>query len=223
MHSALVMQDKETDSYWSIMTGDSVAGTFRSTRLVELPLGVKAQWKDWVRDHPDTAVLSVDGREHIDTNPYDNYFGSDEGFRGSEARDTRLPTKQSIYAFLLAERKFAVPFSAFEGGGTFEAARHASSCTGPRESRSTTRPWPGAPPARVSRVATASGTTSPRAPASTQRIGASRVARVPSRSASRASIPSGTPGASRILGPSCWEPAASTTLLDRTIWARSDK
>jgi hypothetical protein len=56
LHSALVMQDKETDSYWSIMTGDSLA---------ELPLGVKSQWKDWVASHPDTVVLSVEGADEI--------------------------------------------------------------------------------------------------------------------------------------------------------------
>jgi len=48
MHAALVMRDKETDTYWSIMTGDAIAGDLRGTPLEELPLGEKAQWKDWV-------------------------------------------------------------------------------------------------------------------------------------------------------------------------------
>ena len=26
MHASLVMRDKETDTYWSIMTGDAIAG-----------------------------------------------------------------------------------------------------------------------------------------------------------------------------------------------------
>ena len=61
MQGSLVMQDKETDSYWSIMTGKSEGGAQGGTRLNELPVGVKLQWKEWVRRHPDTVVLSVDG------------------------------------------------------------------------------------------------------------------------------------------------------------------
>jgi hypothetical protein len=120
MHSSLVMQDKETDSYWSIMTGDSLAGELKGTPLEELPVGVKAQWKDWFAAHPDTLVLSVEGREHEDVNPYDNYFSSAEGFRGMTATDDRLPTKTPIYAFQLDGDPYAVPFSSFEDGGTFK-------------------------------------------------------------------------------------------------------
>ena len=101
------------------MTGDAIAGDFKGTSLVELPLGVKTQWKDWVLAHPDTTVLSVRGQEHVDNNPYDNYFDSADGFRGTEARDGRLPTKASIYAFQLGGHPYATPFDAFEGGAPF--------------------------------------------------------------------------------------------------------
>jgi hypothetical protein len=124
MHAALVMRDKETDSYWSIMTGDAIAGDLEGTPLEEWPLGEKAQWKDWVALHPDTLVLSVNGEEHVENNPYDNYFSSDSGFRDVAARDGRLETKAPIYSFQLGEEKFAVPFSAFEGGAVFQAGGH---------------------------------------------------------------------------------------------------
>ena len=119
MHAALVMRDKETDTYWSIMTGDAIAGDLKGTRLEELPLGEKTQWKDWVDRHPDTDVLSVDGREHIESNPYDNYFASDSGFRGTSAKDGRLDTKDPIYSFHLDGKAYAVPFKAYEGGAVF--------------------------------------------------------------------------------------------------------
>jgi len=119
MHAALVMRDKETDSYWSIMTGDAIAGDLKGTALEEWPLGEKAQWKDWVARHPDTLVLSVNGEEHVEDNPYDNYFASDSGFREIAARDGRLETKVPIYSFQLGEGKFAAPFSAFEEGAVF--------------------------------------------------------------------------------------------------------
>jgi len=121
MHAALVMRDKETDSYWSIMTGDAIAGDLEGTRLEEWPLGEKAQWKDWAARYPDTLVLSVNGEEHVENNPYDNYFASDSGFRDIAARDRRLETKQPIYSFHLGGKKYAVPFSSFEDGGILHA------------------------------------------------------------------------------------------------------
>ena len=121
IHASLVMQDKETDSYWSIMSGESLAGEYQGTRLLELPVGAKMRWKDWVAEHPETLVLSVDGVEHAERNPYDSYFSSRDGFRGAVADDPRLRTKETIYAFQLDGRAYAVPFSLFEGGGAFEA------------------------------------------------------------------------------------------------------
>lgn len=117
LYSALVMQDKESDTYWSIMTSDAIAGEQKGTQLRELPVGTKAQWRDWKRDHPDTLVLSVNGREHVQNNPYDNYFSSEAGFRDATARDTRLETKASIYAFGGGGQKYAVPFPAFQRDG----------------------------------------------------------------------------------------------------------
>ena len=116
LHASLVMRDKETDSYWAIMEGVSLAGTMQGESLRELPLGEKAQWRQWVREHPKTLVLSVDGVEHVDNNPYDNYFKNDKGFRGVEADDKRLSTKAPIFAFERVGQKFAVPFSVFENG-----------------------------------------------------------------------------------------------------------
>ncbi len=120
LHSALVMRDKETGSYWPIMSGLAAAGKLAGARLEELPLGEKMAWSDWVRKHPNTVVLSVDGVEHIANSPYDQYFASDSGFRQAEARDKRLATKEPIWAFELDGRQFAVPFRAFEDGGVFE-------------------------------------------------------------------------------------------------------
>jgi hypothetical protein len=121
VHYSLVMRDKETDSYWSLMTGEALAGTLEGTRLIELPIGEKAQWKDWLAEHPETLVLSVDGVEHESNNPYEGYFDSDEGFRGSAAKDDRLPTKAPIYSFQLEGRAYAVPFEAIESGAAFRA------------------------------------------------------------------------------------------------------
>lgn len=115
-HYALVMADKETDSYWSIMTGDALAGPLAGTPLEELPMGSKARWKDWVAAHPETLVLSVDGEEHDDSNPYENYFTSERTPQGAEGKDDRLPPKAPVYTFQRSGQAYAIPYSAFEGG-----------------------------------------------------------------------------------------------------------
>ncbi len=63
INSSLVMQDRETNSYWAIMKGEAIAGLKKGTELAELPLGKKMKWKRWKRKHPDTLVLSVNGTE----------------------------------------------------------------------------------------------------------------------------------------------------------------
>jgi hypothetical protein len=114
------MRDRETDSWWSIMTSDAIGGELDGTDLVELPQGKKTPWKEWRRQHPDTLVLSVGGEEHIDNNPYDNYFASEETFRDLEIDDRRLAPKDSIYSFWWGDEPFAVPHTAFAGGRVLE-------------------------------------------------------------------------------------------------------
>jgi hypothetical protein len=120
LHDSLVLQDKETDSYWSIMKGMSIAGELAETSLKELPVGTKLQWWEWVDIHPNTRVLSVNGLEHIPVDPYRGYFDSEEGFRGRVANDRRLATKDSIYGFVLGGVSFAVPLQSVEGGAVFK-------------------------------------------------------------------------------------------------------
>jgi len=120
LNSSLVMQDKETDTYWSIMTGSAIGGELEGTELEELPVFEKVQWKDWVEEHPDTLVLSVRGTEDPMVNPYDGYFTGERGYRGATAEDDRLPTMEPIYAFMRGERPYAVAHVELAGGRTFE-------------------------------------------------------------------------------------------------------
>lgn len=119
MRGSLVMVDFETESLWSIMTGDAVGGELKGTKLKEIPVGQKMQWKDWVKKYPNTSVLSVDGKE--DSPPhYQSYFSSEQGFRGETARDKRLKDKDPVFTFGINDQKYAVPFTAFEGGKVFK-------------------------------------------------------------------------------------------------------
>jgi len=119
VNSSLVLQDRETDTYWSIMNGAATAGALRGTALVELPGSEKRRWSDWLERHPDTQVLSVEGREHA-PDVYADYWRDPSGYRGQRARDARLPTKTPIFAFRRAAASFVVPHARLEGGRAVE-------------------------------------------------------------------------------------------------------
>ncbi|MCG6926599.1 MAG: DUF3179 domain-containing protein [Acidobacteria bacterium] len=119
LNATLVVRDRETDSLWSILTGDAIEGKLQGTRLDQWPVGEKVRWREWREEHPDTLVLSVDGREHIRNDPYDIYFASNAPFRGIEAKDDRLPSREPVYAFRVGDTRYAVAFSSFEGGAVF--------------------------------------------------------------------------------------------------------
>ena len=120
LHDSLVLQDKETSSYWSIIQGVSIAGEFADTSLKELPVSVKLLWGEWVEMYPDTMVLSVDGVEHFSGDPYLGYFDSEEGFGGRVVDDKRLATKEPVFGFVLNEHSFVVTQNSVVGGAVFQ-------------------------------------------------------------------------------------------------------
>lgn len=123
IHGSLIMQDRETDTYWSIMRGEAIGGALKGAKMQELPYGEKMRWRDWVKKHPDTLVLSVGGREDLERNPYDRYFASDEGYRGIAVRDKRLKTKEPVFTLQFQNRKIAVPHRRIEGGRVFDLGK----------------------------------------------------------------------------------------------------
>lgn len=118
--ATLVMRDRETDSWWSIMRGDAIGGEMKGEKLVELPFGEKVQWGEWRKRYPLTMVLSVDGVEHDPVNPYAGYFASERLYRNLEVQDDRLPGKEPIFAFRLDGAAYAVPHSAIGAETRFE-------------------------------------------------------------------------------------------------------
>lgn len=123
IHSSLVMQDRETDSYWSLMKGEVVGGELEGTIIEELPVGEKMKWKDWVAKYPQTLVLSVQEKEDAPFG-YESYYQSEKGYRGTSAQDGRLKTKDPVFTFKIGNKKYAVPFDVLENGVTFMIGSH---------------------------------------------------------------------------------------------------
>jgi hypothetical protein len=115
INASLVMQDFETDTYWSIMTNEAIKGTRKGIKLKKLPTGVKMKWRDWVAKYPKTLVLSVNGKEDASFG-YARYFSSSHGFQDIQAKDRRLPDKEPVFTFEFNDKKYAISNEATEGG-----------------------------------------------------------------------------------------------------------
>ncbi len=117
--ASLIMRDRETDSWWSIMAGEAIGGALEGTALRELPIGQKTTWGDWQARHADTRVLSIDGKTHVEENVYAGYFATPKTYLDLTPEDDRLSPKTPIFAFRWRGRPHAVPYTAITGGGLF--------------------------------------------------------------------------------------------------------
>ena len=117
LNAGLVMLDRVTKSYWSIMTEESIWGQFKGQRLQPLQGARKMKFGEWRALHPNTRVLSNNGVQHAPRNPYDHYFTSTEGFRGLRATDRRLKDKALLYGLHVGDAPWIVGHRDFDGGG----------------------------------------------------------------------------------------------------------
>lgn len=69
--NSLVMQDEETGSFWSHVTGGAMSGKLEGKKLSTVPV-VQTTWGKWFKDHPDTKVLKKN--KEIRSSHYEKYF-----------------------------------------------------------------------------------------------------------------------------------------------------
>ncbi|MBA3295874.1 MAG: DUF3179 domain-containing protein [Acidobacteria bacterium] len=94
------MFDEGTRSLWSALDGTPVVGSLAGTglRLKVLPV-VTTTWGEWRREHPETAVLSLDTgfkRDYSEGAAYRDYFATDRLMFEVPALDKRLPNKAEV-------------------------------------------------------------------------------------------------------------------------------
>jgi len=105
--NSLIMQDKETGSLWSHITGECLEGKYVGSQLEMIPV-VHTTWTQWSQDHPDTRVLKKS--EEITSSQYEKYFSDPERaglFRTVWLQD-RLPGKSLVHGVLLGPHSLAV-------------------------------------------------------------------------------------------------------------------
>jgi hypothetical protein len=112
--NSLIMQDEETGTLWSHITGEALDGPMKGQFLETLP-SVQTTWAEWFREHPDTEVLKKE--QEVQGSRYESYFKNPERagmFRVEWLRD-RLPGKDIVYGISRG------PFSVAITAGRLEA------------------------------------------------------------------------------------------------------
>ena len=96
--SAMVMYDRETESYWWQVGGLALKGPLEGEKLQLLPSTIST-WEEWLTIHPNSVVLSRNtgySRDY-DFDPFDRYDRKDSppAFPVS-GLDDRLPPKERV-------------------------------------------------------------------------------------------------------------------------------
>ena len=106
--NGLIMYDNQTQSLWSHIMGQAVAGDLSGTQL-ELIAALQTDWASWKERHPDTVVINpgLFGRDG-----YEGYYlRPDAGVLGRTNRpDVDLNPKEFVIGVRLGGEVKAYPF-----------------------------------------------------------------------------------------------------------------
>ncbi|OGB92390.1 MAG: hypothetical protein A2Z31_01950 [candidate division NC10 bacterium RBG_16_65_8] len=113
---ALVMYDRETQSLWSHVTGQAIAGKLVGMRLQAVP-ALQMTWAEWKQLYPQSLVLSKSLAQRGATGTYNVYesYSKDEtqlGIFGTKNPDEVLPGKEFVVGLTVEAEAAAYPFRA---------------------------------------------------------------------------------------------------------------
>lgn len=101
--SNLVMYDRKTDSLWSQVRAEAIAGEMTGAKLSVLPSD-QVRFGDWKKRFPSGEVLSRDTetRRFYGENPYGDYFSvTNLSLSLAKPTDTRLPNDAFVFGITL--------------------------------------------------------------------------------------------------------------------------
>jgi hypothetical protein len=112
--NGLIMYDHQTDSLWSHVAGEAIAGPMQGAKLEMLP-ATRTDWATWKRLHPHTLVLEPlrsPHRRDYSVDPYEGYYYShDTGVIATRREDPRLHPKAFVIGLRLDGQAKAYPFA----------------------------------------------------------------------------------------------------------------
>jgi len=104
-NSNVMMYERGNNGLWSQVMMQAVSGPDAGVRLESLPVAMMT-FADYKNRYPDGEVLTTETghRRDYNSNPYENYFGSDRVFHQFDY-DDRLPAKQLGVGVIAGEWK----------------------------------------------------------------------------------------------------------------------
>ncbi|MEX0995598.1 MAG: DUF3179 domain-containing protein [Flavobacteriaceae bacterium] len=111
-NSDVLLYDRETETLWSQLLYEAVAGPLKGTNLQILPTA-NTTWKNWKERYPNTLVLSKDTgfNRNYSRNPYPGYDNSDAIYFPLANYDDRYPPKEYVIGIEVNGKFKAYPFS----------------------------------------------------------------------------------------------------------------
>ncbi len=101
------MQDKETNSLWSHITGEALEGPMKGKQLENLPV-VQTIWSDWVKQYPNTKLLRKE--REVRSSRYERYFKDPDrnGMFRAKLLNERMPGKSMVHGLVSGPHALAV-------------------------------------------------------------------------------------------------------------------
>ncbi|WP_290697086.1 DUF3179 domain-containing protein [Amphritea sp.] len=116
-NSDVLLYDRQTDSLWSQLHHSAITGPMKGKVLAQLP-SVHTRWGAWLKDHPDTLVLSRNTGASRDytRDPYSGYEDSKLLYFSVEFMSQAFHPKERVIGVELNGRTKAYPFSELAKG-----------------------------------------------------------------------------------------------------------
>lgn len=118
-NSDVLLYDRQTESLWSQIRGQSISGPHAGTTLNQLPV-THTSWQRWREQHPDTLVLSRETGHNRDytRNPYKGYSLSEQlYFPVEHVSSSTLHQKETVLGISIDSKYKAYPFSTLKSQG----------------------------------------------------------------------------------------------------------
>ena len=114
-NSDVLLYDRQTESLWSQIMMEAVAGPLKGEELQMVPT-MNTSYREWKKKHPDTWVLTEETGFQRDytSNPYPGYAQSERLYFDVEQEDPRFHPKETIIGIELNGAFKAYPFTELE-------------------------------------------------------------------------------------------------------------
>ena len=113
--NSLIMEDRETGSSWSHVTGRAIDGKAKGAQLEKLE-AIETTWALWYEAHPETTVLEKS--EEVKASHYQDYFDDPQrmGLFRAQWLNEKMPGKTLVYGTAIGAHAVAVTDAALAGG-----------------------------------------------------------------------------------------------------------